>query len=68
MAGLLSLWFTVGIVKDPEFDEYHLRWKSRPTYKVYFYSPVGMSDKGIEDLSPELQAVEKDYLYYIMGE
>ncbi len=68
VAGLLSLWLTLGIVKDPEFAEYSLRWKSKPTFKLYFYSPLGMSDKVIEDLSPELQAEEKDYLHYIMGE
>ncbi len=68
LGGMLSLWLTLGIVKDPEFAEYSLQWKARPTFKLYFYSPTGMSDLTADDLPPELRAEQLDYEYYVLGE
>ena len=64
---LFTCWLFVGLVKDPEFAEYHLQMKAAPTFKVYFYSPRGMSDAKIEDLSPAEQQAEMDYQIYILG-
>jgi hypothetical protein len=67
LGGILSTWLWVGIVKDPEFAEYGLRVKRHPSFKVYFYTPLGMSDKTIDDLPTELQAEEHAYRRYILG-
>jgi hypothetical protein len=50
-----------------EFAEYGLRVKRHPSFKVYFYTPLGMSDKTIDDLPTELQAEEHAYRRYILG-
>jgi hypothetical protein len=65
---LLAAWLWIGIVQDAEFkDEYSLFWKERPTFKIWFRSPVGMSDLRIEDLSRDDQIAERDYRYYVLG-
>ncbi|PTX20021.1 hypothetical protein C8N40_10393 [Pontibacter mucosus] len=45
------LW--LGVYHHDEFAETHLFIKHRPTWKWTFYSPIGMSDKKVEDLSIE---------------
>ncbi len=67
-AVLVVAWLCLGIVKDPEFAEYAVCMKAHPTFKVYFYSPLGMSDKVLADLPPDLQAEERAYRWYVLGE
>ncbi|MGJ1384470.1 hypothetical protein [Sphingobacterium siyangense] len=38
-------WLMVGISRDDEFAEHSLFVKYRPTFQVYFYSPLGMDDR-----------------------
>jgi len=51
-AFLGALLFT-GLCRDDEFNEPSLFFKYRPTLKLVFYSPTGMSDLTLEDLTPE---------------
>ena len=44
-----------GFYRDDEFYDLSIFFKHRPTIKTYFYSPIGMSDKTLEDLSPGQQ-------------
>lgn len=63
----LGAWIWVGVVKDPEFAAYDLKLKKHATFKLFFYSPLGMSDKTIEDLPHDLQAIEHDYRHFVLG-
>lgn len=45
--------FFSGIYEDDEFNEKYFFIKSSPTWKWYFYSPRGMSDKELEDMMPD---------------
>ena len=66
--GMVTLiWLWIGIVKDPEFSENGLFVKHAPTFKVIFYTPLGMSDKTIEDLPNEEKQEELDYQKYVLG-
>lgn len=47
---LILTWIFVGLYRDDEFYEPNLFTKYRPTFKVYFYSPIGMQDLKITDL------------------
>lgn len=55
---LLITWLFVGIYRDAEFSEPGLFIKYKPSFKIEFYSPSGMSDLTIEDL-PEPQKSEE---------
>jgi hypothetical protein len=48
---LILTWLFVGLYRDDEFHESSLFTKYRPTFKVNFYSPIGMQDLKIEDLN-----------------
>src|SRR6267142_6700651 len=48
----------IGLFRDDEFYQPSLFLKYRPTFKMEFYSPIGMSDFEISDLSPEKQKEE----------
>jgi hypothetical protein len=54
-----------GVYHHDEFAEKHLFIKHRPTWKRYFYSPIGMSDIKIEDLSIEEQLEENYFEEFI---
>lgn len=54
---LITVLFT-GVFRDDEFYEPYIFLKHRPTFKLLFVSPTGMSDKTMEDLSPEMQKEE----------
>ena len=56
---LVRLFF--GVYLDDEFGDKNLFMKHRPTWKWRFYTPIGMSDLKIEDLSNEKQIEEKYY-------
>ena len=58
--GSLLLLF-VGVKEHPELDEYFVFLKYKPTTKVFFYTPIGESDKTLADLSPAQQAEERAY-------
>lgn len=47
--------FSVGIYEDDEFPETHLFIKHRPIWKTFFYSPRGMSDKKLTQMTKEDQ-------------
>ena len=55
---IIFLRFWVGVYADAEIGEKWLFIKYKPTWKWYFYSPLGMSDKTITDLNPVLQKEE----------
>ncbi|WP_395074152.1 hypothetical protein [Flavobacterium sp.] len=40
-----------GIYEDDEFEEKYFFIKNKPSFKTYFYSPRGMSDMTIEQMS-----------------
>lgn len=54
---LVTILFT-GVFRDDEFYDPNIFLKHRPTFKLLFISPTGMSDKTPEDLSPEMQKEE----------
>lgn len=54
-------WLFTGLFYDAEFYEPHLFLKHRPSSKVYFYSPAGMSDITMKELSPKGKAEEAAY-------
>jgi hypothetical protein len=60
---LFRLFF--GVYVDDEFGDESLFSKHRPIWKWKFYSPIGMSDLKIEDLSKEKQIEEKYYEEFI---
>lgn len=47
--------FSVGVYEDDEFPENHLFIKHRPIWKTFFYSPRGMSDKKLTQMTKEDQ-------------
>ena len=51
------LW--LGVYIHDEFFETHLFVKHRPIWKWKFYSPIGMSDKTMDDLSLKEQEEQK---------
>ena len=63
LAILFRLFF--GIYVDDEFGEKSLFIKHRPTWKWKFYSPLGMSDMNINDLTKVSQDEEKYYDEFI---
>lgn len=52
---LVILKFWVGLYADDEFNETHIFIKHRPIWKSYFYSPRGMSDLELYQMSKERQ-------------
>ena len=55
---LLLTWLLVGLFRDDEFYEPGLFTKHRPSFKVNFYSPTGMSDLTVNDLNANEQVEE----------
>jgi len=51
-------WLSLGLFQDREFATVYLFTKHRPSLKIFFYSPLGESDKRIEDLSRQKQNEE----------
>ena len=47
--------FFIGVFSHDEFGGTHIFIKHKPTWKWKFYSPLGMSDMKLEDLSKEKQ-------------
>lgn len=60
---LFRLFF--GVYVDDEFGDESLFIKHRPIWKWRFYSPIGMSDLKMEDLTKENQMEEQYYEEFI---
>ena len=56
----------IGIFADDEFYELDFFTKHKPTTKLYFYSPTGMSDLTLQDLSEELQKEETAFNEFVI--
>lgn len=63
---LILTWLFVGLFRDDEFYELSLFTKYRPTFKVMFYSPIGMQDLAIEDLPPDKQLEETAFQEFVI--
>jgi len=63
---LLLTWLFVGLFRDDEFYELDLFTKHRPTFKMNFYSPIGMQDLKVEDLTPDRQLEEIAFQEFVI--
>lgn len=61
---LLLIWLLVGLSRGDEFGELHIFLKHRPTFQVYFVSPLGMADMPA-NFSAELATKEALYTEYV---
>ncbi|ROH97652.1 hypothetical protein [Chryseobacterium daecheongense] len=57
--------FFSGVYEDDEFSEKYFFIKSSPTWKWHFYSPRGMSDQKLEEMSPDQQKEQIMFEKYI---
>lgn len=55
----------LGVYSHDEFGGNHLFIKHRPVWKWSFYSPSGMTDLQLEDLSPEKQYEERMFQEFV---
>ena len=62
---LLLTWLFVGLFRDDEFYEPELFIKHRPTFKTNFYSPTGMSDLTVNDLTADKQVEEIAFMEFV---
>jgi len=58
--------FWIGVYEDDEFYEEHVFFKHRAIWKTYFYSPRGMSDLNISEMSSEQQKEQKLFDEFII--
>ncbi len=58
IVSIIITWLFVGLFRDDEFYKPGLFLKHQPTFKMIFYSPIGMSDLLIEDL-PNIERAEE---------
>lgn len=58
--------FWVGIYEDDEFSNRVVFIKHRPIWKSFFYSPRGMSDLKISEMSPEKQFEQKLFDEFVL--
>jgi hypothetical protein len=65
---LLMTWLFVGVSYDDEFFEPTLFTKYKPTFKIKFYSPIGMSDLTLKDLSPDQQLEENTFQEFVANQ
>jgi len=63
---IILTWLFVGLYRDDEFYEPDLFTKHRPTFKVNFYSPIGMQDLELNDLTPDRRLEEKAFQEFIV--
>jgi len=61
---LIKFWF--GFYEHDEFGGSRLFIKHRPIWKTYFYSPRGMSDLQLHDMSKERQYEQKLFDEFIL--
>lgn len=62
---LILTWLFVGFFRDDEFSEPNFFLKHRPTFKVNFYSPTGMEDFELSELSAEREAEQIAYNEFV---
>lgn len=67
-AAVLSIRVFCGVYVHDEFAERHFFIKHRPTWKWLFYSPIGMSDKKLGELSEEEQIEQKYFNEFILDQ
>ncbi len=60
-------WLFLGLYRHREYGDLHLFIKPRPTFKLFFYAPVGESDTTLEQLSPMERYEEMMYKEYVEG-
>lgn len=63
---LLQCKFWIGIYTHDEFSSKHVFIKHRPIWRTFFYSPRGMSDMKLSDMSPEKQTEQKLFDEFII--
>jgi hypothetical protein len=63
---LILTWLFVGLFRDDEFYEPMLFTKYRPTFKVMFYTPIGMQDLEIKDLPADKQPEEIAFQEFVI--
>ena len=59
----LFFWLFIGIYQSREFNECHFFIKYRPTFKFYFYTPIGECDSFY--LSPNDMREEAYYKEFV---
>jgi len=64
-AAVLIVRLFLGVYEHDEFAESYLFVKHRPTWKWKFYSPQGMSDTKLEELTEEKQIEQKYFNEFI---
>lgn len=64
---LLAGWLFLGVYEHREFADKYLFLKHRPTFKFYFYAPLGESDGTLNDLDPELRYEEMMFQEFVEG-
>ncbi|KQW98649.1 hypothetical protein [Flavobacterium sp. Root420] len=65
---ILTIRLFCGIYIHDEFAEKHFFIKYRPCWKWTFYSPLGMSDNKIEELSEENQIEQKYFNEFVRNQ
>ena len=63
---LILTWLFVGLYRDDEFYEPNLFTKYRPTFKVYFHSPIGMQDLKVDDLPTDRKEEEIAFQEFVI--
>jgi hypothetical protein len=67
IAVILLIRLFCGVYIHDEFGEKHFFLKHRPVWKWEFYSPIGMTDLKMEQLSKEKQ-IEQNYFSEFVSE
>nr|WP_199002244.1 hypothetical protein [Flavobacterium sp. ASV13] len=60
-------WLFIGLFRDDEFYEPFLFIKYRPSFKVNFYSPIGMQDLSLHELSPDKREEELAFQDFVVN-
>ncbi|HEY6161327.1 MAG TPA: hypothetical protein VI112_08895 [Bacteroidia bacterium] len=63
---LVICFLFTGLWCDDEFDEPGLFFKHSPSLRMEFYSPIGMSDMSLADLSEEKASAQLDFNEFII--
>jgi len=65
LAVIMGVWLFTGVFLHREYQTYNLFLKFKPSFKFYFYSPVGESDRVLKSMSSGEQRNEKDYAEFV---
>ncbi|WP_272022936.1 hypothetical protein [Olleya namhaensis] len=60
--------FWIGIYNHDEFNSSHIFIKHRAIWKTYFYSPRGMSDLELREMSPSQQFEQEMFDEFILSQ